>query len=297
MQSADSVLFRLLSCIGDVYYLLLVPLLCLYLAIFVSNKFHSHQQQRQQAPRQQSTAHTRRAPDSADDTLPAASSSSLSTSAASSASPPPYASLPAIDTEYSLSDATSSSVSSSSTASTSSPSTPTASTTSPSSLSLTFLLPDQSLVNHTFPTTASISTVIATLYPPPSTLTSSARLIYQGRLLHSAGQLAQYNMSADDMVHVHLLHASHAADGGGLSLGVGGGVAGGVGEPPAVLVFVLAVMCAVLGCGWGVFVVCGDILFDMPSLCGLLCATGLTAVGVLYAHACTVGQRPVVVPI
>jgi len=101
-------------------------------------------------------------------------------------------------------------------------------------------------------------------------------------------------MSVDDMVHVHLLHASHSAEAG---MAVGGAVAGAVVEPPAVLVFVLAVMCAVLGCGWGVFVVCGDVLFDVPSLCVLLCATGLTAVGVMYAHACTVSQRPAVVPV
>ena len=277
MQPFESLLLRLLTCIGDVYYLLLVPLLCLYLAIFVSNKLHSHQQQQrqQQLPLQQPT-HSLPSIEAAAES-PVITSHSTSPSSSSS-----HTSPLALDTDSSLSD----SDSSSSNAPTSSPSSPTSSL-----LSLTFLLPDQSLVRHSFPVTTPISTVISTLYPPPSTLTTSARLIYQGRLLHSTTHLAHYNMAAHDMVHVHLLHAAHSTE-----AAIAAAASSGVSEPPTALVAVLALMCAALGCGWGVFVVCGDVLFDMASLAVLLSATGLTAVGVLYAHACTVSRRPLVVP-
>ena len=272
MAPYDSLLVRLLTSIGDVYYLLLVPLLCLYLAIFVSNKLHSHQQQRQQQIPRPHITHRRSSAEVAEDAAAATSPLFVDTSSPSSAS---------------------ASLLSGGTASASAPSSPTTPSSS-SLLSLTFLLPDQSLVSHSFPVTAPVSTVIATLYPPPSSLATSARLIYQGRLLHSTSSLCQHNMSADDMVHVHLLHASQSAEGG---VGAVSGVGSAVSEPPALLVAVLAVMCAALGCGWGVFAVCGDVLFDVPSLCVLLCATGVTVIGVLYAHACTVGQRPAVVPV
>ena len=286
MSPFESVLLRLLTCIGDVYYLLLVPVLCLYLAIFVSNKLHSHQQQRQQQlPRQQIT-HRRPLVESEDGTPVVAAISTLITA--------PSSSLPfAVDTNSSVSESPASVLSSSVASASSSSPTPSSSSSPSSHVSLTFLLPDQSLVSHSFPVTASISTVVSTLYPPPSSLNPSARLIYQGRLLHSPSQLCHYNMASDDMVHVHLLHASRAAEAG---VGMAAGAAGGASEPPAALVGLLAVMCAALGCGWGVFVVCGDVLFDVPSLCVLLCATGLTAVGVMYAHVGAASQRPAVVP-
>ena len=292
MQPLESLLLRLLTAVGDVYYLLLVPVLCLYLAIFVSNKLHSHQQQRQQQLPQHHTAHRRPSADTSE----ATSASSAHSNAA--ARPTSHSFSPSLsyasDDELSASDSAPSSSPSSPSFVAASPSATEPSSSSPSSqLSLTFLMPDQSLVSHCFPATASVGSVISTLYPPPSALAPSARIIYQGRLLHSASPLSQHSMAADDMVHVHLLHSAHSSEGETL---LGGGAAGAVNEPPAALVCVLALMCAALGCGWGVFVVCGDVLYDMAGLAILLCSTGVTAVGVLYAHACTVSPRPAVVP-
>jgi len=103
--------------------------------------------------------------------------------------------------------------------------------------------------------------------------------------------LSDYNTHPNDIVHVHLLHTSSSLPLSSSSSGVV--LTSPMVPPPPLLLFVLALMCSFLGAAWGTFLCAGYAVFDPASTCLLLSFSGLTGVGILYAH---VMQRPMAIP-
>ena len=298
--------YRLMSSVGELYYLLLIPLLFLYVAIFLSNKLQSHQQQRQQ--QQRDTTHSgsvaRRRQSAAPAVITELSSSRLSRAASGSSSlerTSPSSSLSSPSPLHSRSLSLPPSP-------TPSPSgqlhaadltreeeetlpLPSSEADASPSLTLRFLLPDYTIVRHSFPCDPSleVSAVLSALYPAESPLLAASRLIYQGRVMRADTALADYDLSDDDIVHVHHITLPASAPAATALLPSSAQLAAQAASPPPPLLLMLSVMAALLGAGWGAYWSVGERLFDVASTLLLLCLSSLTAAGVLLAFAL---QRP-----
>ena len=296
MQSSSTFvslfLYRLMSSMGELYYLLLVPLVFLYVGIFLSNKLHSHQQQRQQqrdVTHSDSTARRRHSasPPAAIADVSASLARASSVPGVDTSSPLHSRALPLSPSPHLSSSSAQSDTELSSREEEQKHSSPSADVDSSSALSLRFLLPDQSMVSHSFPSDPllEVSAVLHALYPADPQLVAASRLIYQGRLMRADTALAEYELSDGDVVHVHhvTLPASHAA--GTRLLPSAAELAALPPSPPAPLLLLLSVLAALLGAGWGLYWSVGGRLFDAASTLLLLCMSSLTAAGVLFGYA------------